>query len=211
MSRKARKAKNFVEEGLEKVRSKTWAEPLGKALGVSGKIVGVVEGLVPGANIIGGALSFGATLLNPAPTIEDLQKELRDIKELIKQSTSQAAVRALEREQRDLESKIAHPPEEIRREFGTIKVDTKQILKAIEKSSGLIVGDIAKMRDIVSRTYHIVADLKYKVLPLDKKIFTVLSRRELRRSMPLTKLSSKTASRTSRTMPLNSKRVLTKT
>ena len=79
MSRKARKAKNFVEEGLEKVRSRPWAEPLGKALGVSGKIVGVVEGLVPGANIIGGALSFGATLLNPAPTIEDLQKELRDI------------------------------------------------------------------------------------------------------------------------------------
>ena len=170
MSRKARKAKNFVEEGLEKVRSRPWAEPLGKALGVSGKIVGIVEGLVPGANIIGGALSFGATLFNPAPTIEDLlQKELRGIKEEIRQSTFQAAVRALEREQRDLESKIAHPPEEIRREFGTIKVDTKQILKAIERSSGMISGDNAKMRDIVSRTYHIVADLKYKVLTLDKK------------------------------------------
>ena len=57
-------------EGLEKVRAKPWASPLGKALEVSSKVVGAVEGFVPGANIIGGALSFGATLLNPEPTLE---------------------------------------------------------------------------------------------------------------------------------------------
>ena len=56
---KAKKAKEHVEEGLEKVRAKPWAEPLGKALRISGKIAGAVEGLVPGANIIGGALSLG--------------------------------------------------------------------------------------------------------------------------------------------------------
>ena len=74
---KAKRAKNHVEEGLEKVRSKPWAEPLGKALEVSSKIVGAVDGFVPGANIIGGALSFGATLLNPEP---DMQKQLGEIK-----------------------------------------------------------------------------------------------------------------------------------
>ena len=71
---KAKKAKNHVDEALKKVRAKPWAEPLGKALVVSSKVIGAVEGFVPGANVIGGALSFGATLLNPSPSVEDLQK-----------------------------------------------------------------------------------------------------------------------------------------
>ena len=41
-----------VEEGLEKLRAKPWAKPLGKALEVSGKIVGAVDGFVPWANIL---------------------------------------------------------------------------------------------------------------------------------------------------------------
>ena len=59
---KAKRAKNHVEEGLEKVRAKPWAEPLGKALEVTGKIVEAVDGFVPGANIIGGALALALAL-----------------------------------------------------------------------------------------------------------------------------------------------------
>ena len=163
MFRKAKKAQNFVEEGLEKVRSKPWAEPLGKALQVSGKIVGTVEGFVPGVNIIGGALSFGATLLNPEPTIEDLQKELRDIKEDISRSTSQAAVRALENEKRDLENKIAHPPEEIKKEFGEVKIAIKSILKEVEHSNDGMTEEMTGMKDLIGRTFKMVQDIRYKV------------------------------------------------
>ena len=42
---KAKKAKEHLEEGLEKVKAKPWAEPLGNALRISGKIAGAVEGL----------------------------------------------------------------------------------------------------------------------------------------------------------------------
>ena len=80
---RAKRAKNHVDEALEKVRAKPWAEPLGKALQASSKIVGAVDGFVPGANVIGGALSFGATLLNPEPSVEDLQKQLREIKDTL--------------------------------------------------------------------------------------------------------------------------------
>ena len=108
---KAKKAKEHAEEGLEKVRAKPWAEPLGKALRISGKIAGAVEGLVPGANIIGGALSFGATLLNPEATLEDLQRELK-------------------------EARISST-----------------------KSS----NEISKMKDMMSQTFHLVADNRFKV------------------------------------------------
>ena len=55
---KAKKAKGHVEEGLEKVRAKPWAAPLGKALQVSSKIVGAVDGFVPGAKYISWRSSF---------------------------------------------------------------------------------------------------------------------------------------------------------
>ena len=163
MFRKAKEAKNFVEEGLEKVRSKPWAEPLGKALEASGKIVGAVEGFVPGANIIGGALSFGATLLNPEPSLEDLRKELREIKEDIRRTASQAAVRALEKEMHDLEIKISQPPEEIKKDFDEVKVHMKRILKEIELSNDKMSEQMLRMKDLISRTFQIVLDIRYKV------------------------------------------------
>ena len=86
---KAKKAKEHVEEGLEKVKAKPWAEPLGKALRISGKIAGAVEGFAPRANIIGGALLFGATLLNPEPSLEDLQHELREVRNSIQAPSHQ--------------------------------------------------------------------------------------------------------------------------
>ena len=42
-----------------------------------------LEGFVPGASILEGALSFGASILNPETTLEDLQKGLIEIKEVI--------------------------------------------------------------------------------------------------------------------------------
>ena len=119
---KAKKAKNHVEEGLERVRAKPWAEPLGKALEVTRKIVESVEGFVPGANIIGGALSFGATLLNPEPSVDDLQKQLREIKDTIEGSSNSVMVLALEKASQELEEKIAHPVGEIKVEFQEVRV-----------------------------------------------------------------------------------------
>ena len=72
-------AKTHVDETLKKIQKKPWAEPLGKTLEVTAKIVEGVGGFIPGAGVIGGALFFGATLLNPAPSLQDLQKDLKQV------------------------------------------------------------------------------------------------------------------------------------
>ena len=158
---KAKKAKEHAEEGLEKVRAKPWAEPLGKALRISGKIAGAVEGLVPGANIIGGALSFGATLLNPEATLEDLQRELK-------------------------EARISST-----------------------KSS----NEISKMKDMMSQTFHLVADNRFKVrktFSQTRKVFTPCCtfRMALRLLMQPTKFSSERVLTASMASPLSSRRLL---
>ena len=160
---KAKKAKNHVEEGLEKMRAKPWAKPLGKALEVSGKIVGAVEGFVPGANIIGGALSFGATLLNPEPSPQDLQKQLREIKDTIEGTSNTPMILALEKAKQELEDKIAHPVGEIKVEFEEVRVNMKRILKEVGAFDRKMTEEVSKIRDLISQTFHIVVDTRFKV------------------------------------------------
>ena len=160
---KAKRAKNHVEEGLEKVRAKPWAEPLGKALEVTGKIVGAVDGFVPGANIIGGALSFGATLLNPEPSVEDLQKELREIKDTIEGSSNTAMILALERAKDELEDKIAHPVGEIKVEFEEVRTSLRRVFKEVGALDKKMTREMSQMRDLISQTFHVVLDHRFKV------------------------------------------------
>ena len=163
---KVKKAKDHVEEGLEKVRAKPWATPLGKALQVSGKIVGAVDGFVPGAKYLGGALSFGATLLYPEPTPQELQEQLRDIKATIEGTSNKFVVQALEKAQLELEEKIANPVGEIKVEFAEVRADMKRIFREVGESSKKMTLEMSKLRDLISRTFQIVVDNRFKVRTL---------------------------------------------
>ena len=160
---KAKKAKDHMEEGLEKVRAKPWATPLGKALQASGKVVGAVGGFVPGAKYLGGALSFGATLLYPEPTPQELQEQLRDIKVTIRGTSNELVVQALEKVQLDLENKIANPVGEIKVEFAEVRADMKRIFSEVGESSKKMTLEMSKLRDLISRTFQIVVDNRFKV------------------------------------------------
>ena len=65
---------NYVNDGLEKVRSKKWAEPVGVALAGTATICEGLGNFVPGIGIIGGALKIGSSLLNPDVSLLDLQR-----------------------------------------------------------------------------------------------------------------------------------------
>ena len=145
------------------MRAKRWASPLGKALEVSSKVVGAVEGFVPGANIIGGALAFGATLLNPEPSMEDLQKELRDIKATLEATNSRAITQALEKAQLELEERIAHPVGEVKTEVGEITAEMKRVFVEIGKTHKTISDEISGVKDVINKTYMVVVDHRFKV------------------------------------------------
>jgi hypothetical protein len=166
--RATKAAMGHVSEGLEKVRAKPWAEPLGKALQVSGKIVGSCGNFVPGAGIIGGALSFGATLLNPEPSLQDLQKDLKEIQTMLADGAqTNVMIKALQKEQKDIEDKINNPAGEIRADFEEVKGEMKSMFKKAGEFSDCIAGDMSKMKDKISQTFHVVADQRYKVGSFD--------------------------------------------
>ena len=130
---------------------------------MSGKIVGAVDGFVPGAKYLGGALSFGATLLYPEPTPQELQEQLRDIKGTIEGTSNELVVQALEKVQQELEDKITHPVGEIKVEFEEVRSNMRRLVAEVGNSNKDMIEETSKLRDLIGQTFHIVVDTRFKV------------------------------------------------
>ena len=62
---------------LEEIQEKEWAEPTGKALKAAASVVSLIP--PPVGNVLKGALSLGATVLNPDPSLADLRRAKEEI------------------------------------------------------------------------------------------------------------------------------------
>ena len=145
---------------MEKVRENTWAEPLGRTLQITGTIVNALGTFVPGAAIVGGALSFGALLLYPKPSRRDLQKDLKDIQVTLMAEgfQTEAVTKALQKELIEVQEKIDNPLGETKENIGEIKMQLKNIFKEVGESHVHFSKDMTEMKDDISQTYHLVTD-----------------------------------------------------
>ena len=163
MLRAAKKTKKQVDEGLAKVRAKPWAEPLGKALVTTSSIVDALGNFVPGLGVIGGALSFGATVLNPVPSPQELMKEMQEIKQIMEGTQGRTAKMALQKTHDNIEGRIKNPEGEIRGDLEEVKDDLKRVFAMVAESTGEMSTFMAKMEDKISKTYSLVVDHRYRV------------------------------------------------
>ena len=174
MAAAIRKVGDHVREGLDKIREKPWAEPLGKALATGAKIVTRMDGLVPGIALLGGAMAMGASLLNPEPSVTDLHKELKEINQLLQdKSLLKATKRAYMTQQKKLQTLIENPIGEVQSNFNEIKNEMKNILKYIEEQNMALSDEITTMKDMIGQTYLMIADVKYQVYSHTKQIIRV--------------------------------------
>ena len=151
------KIKDRVDGVLAKVQAHPKAEPIGKALSISGKILTACGGVVPVLPIVGGALSLGSELLNNDPTMKDLHNELNHINEQLQNSSgSEYVTKALEKATEEIEEKIQD-------EFRKNQTHMEHILKEVSLEQKFLSEDIKKIKDTVEETFKLVTDLKYKV------------------------------------------------
>ena len=157
--------KKSVSEALENIQQRPWAEPLGKTLQFSGKIVKELRDFVPGAIIIGGALCFGAALLHPSPSMEDLQRQLGETQEkLDAKGNSEAVMRMLIQEKKDIRHKMENRDSmELKRDIDTVRKGVKDIFNQVVGSNDKFSGDISFLKDRIGQTFQLVADTRYKV------------------------------------------------
>ena len=117
--------------------------------------------------MIGGALNFGATILNPQPSMKDLMKELADIKKsLAELPQSEAATRALRKEERELEEAIQNPDGELNSNFIEVIAEMSAAFDVVSKTNAEDSEDISYIRDTIQQTFLQVVDTRYKVTAL---------------------------------------------
>ena len=74
---------------LEEIQEKEWAEPTGKALKAAASVVSLIP--PPVGNVLKGALSLGATVLNPDPSLADLRRAKEEIIDEMKTEVHEVA------------------------------------------------------------------------------------------------------------------------
>ena len=153
-----------VTESLKKVQEKPWAEPLGEALEVSAKVVEGLGSFVPGANMIGGALSFGATLLNPQPSLKDLQQQLIEIKkELESPALGGAVIKLLERGKQDILEAMDKKPTEINPDVKEVMNLMQTMFERVSTSNTELSRDVTNIKDLITKTLLHVVEGRFKV------------------------------------------------
>jgi len=155
--------KERAQETVKKIRKHLVAGPLGEALNVTSKIVKELGDFIPGAGIIGGALSIGAALLKPAPSIADLQEDLRLVQEKLNaKGNGDTLMRKLMKEKKEIQQKIANPEADAVRTRIEM-VEMKELLMTVGDSNDKMSGILMALQDKISHTFNLVTDMKYRV------------------------------------------------
>lgn len=102
--------------------------------------------------------------------LSDLRKSerslRRDLEKLKHKSVSGAALEAvskdLENVQREIEN-FSNSQPEIIEDFQRLKLDTSDNFKVISREMKNIEGDVRELKDMVSATFSLVVDQRYKV------------------------------------------------
>merc|ERR1711971_994692 len=129
--------KQHIEAALAKVRGQTWSEPLGRVCMVTAGVASGLGTFVPGFGIVGGALSLGASLLNPSATMNDVERG--------KGGTNSGTGSS-----------------EVKEDMEEVNAEVNELIKDVQRFSQSVGGEIKDIKDVVSRTFDIVVDTRYK-------------------------------------------------
>ena len=152
----------FVQEGIDKVRSKSWAEPTALAMNVTASICDRIGNFVPGVGLIGSSLNMGASLLNPAPTLADLKRNEQEIINRLEKETSEIIEKALKRQLEDLREEMKKPYSEIREDLDVVKEEIQVGFSKITPQMRNISEELADVKSIINHTYQLVRDIRYR-------------------------------------------------
>ena len=152
---------SFVKDGIEKVRSKSWAEPTATAMKVTSSICDRMGNFVPGVGLIGSTLRIGANLLNPAPTLADLRRSEQEIVARLDGETGIIKT-VLNRELEKLREDMKHPYTEIRTDLDAVKDEIQACFSDMTPHMRNISEELADMKNIISHTYQLVRDIRYR-------------------------------------------------
>ena len=88
------------------------------------------------------------------------------------ESIKKALEESVKKEISILEGKIANPPSEIRSDFETIKLEMMETMTDIQRNNDCISIEVSSIKDVTSKTFNLVTDIRYKVYNYFVKLCT---------------------------------------
>ena len=146
---------------MEKLRGKPWASRLGLVLSETGKLVSAAGNFVPGLGLVGGALSLGATLIDPPPSLQDIQTLKKSLETIaVDNSVVRAAItKSIE----DMEERMNSQESEVRKDLGKVQSDMMKMLENVKTLNSEMSSEMEEIKGIAVQTFQLVVNLKYKV------------------------------------------------
>ena len=150
----------YAKDGIDKIRSRSWAEPTGIALGVTASICKHLA-FIPGVSLVGGALGMGASLLNPAPTLADLKRQIQELKEH-SESSHGTVKEVLELQITNLKVEMENTAKELLDNMNVIKFEVQSVVNQITKDMPRIQSGLDNIKTAIKKTYMMVTDHRYR-------------------------------------------------
>ena len=151
---------SYVKDAIAKIRSKPWAAPVGTAMSTTASIAECFNWL-PGVGIIGGALKIGSSLLNPAPSLSDLSKQIKDIEKHMNGSSGYVR-EVLHKQISEIQYEMDNPQPELVQDYDMIRNEIQSSAVIICKDMTKIDSDLTEVKNVVRQTYNLVIDSRYK-------------------------------------------------
>ena len=146
---KASDGMSFVKDGIDKVRQKQWAEPLGVAMGVTASICNGLGSFVPGLGMVGGAIQMGGKILNPAPSLADIKRSEKEILESLEGQTG-IIKETLEKRLETIREEMKRPQSEIVEDFQIVKKEVQSCVSAMTSDMRRLENELVDIKDIIN-------------------------------------------------------------
>ena len=158
---KASDGMSFVKDGIDKVRQKQWAEPLGVAMGVTASICNGLGSFVPGLGMVGGAIQMGGKILNPAPSLADIKRSEKEILESLEGQTG-IIKETLEKRLETIREEMKRPQSENVEDFQIVKKEVQSCVSAMTSDMRRLENELVDIKDIINHTFQLVRDMRYR-------------------------------------------------
>ena len=162
MAQKRVNPMKYMDEALDKIRSKKWSGLLGTALNATGNVANALSSAgVPFVGILGGTLKVASSVLNPAPTMNDLKKMKLGIEEKLDKANEITRI-ALMKELEEVKGQIQAPQSELVENLDLIKREIQSSANEIVKDMRRIEEELDSTKSIIHKTYDLAVDIRFK-------------------------------------------------